>query len=413
MENTLKSLLFNNWQRKAVAIVSGLILWLFVNSSITESKTIPNVPIRIINLPADKTIIGLLPNRLLSKRVTLTLSGTRDIIQELEPGDLEVLLDVSLADSDDWVVKITKKNLVSLNPSIDLLHHITQVEHSEFVLKLSPLVTAKIPVRVLPPTGEAPEGYEFLDIWPQKLMQTVSGPAEEIDLLKVDGLELVISLEDITKADLEALKSFHGNSSYDGEVSYLVSEKLKKVQIPFRNHSLEEINDPEAEFLHLDFLRKDLLKVENEIPIRVFYPLKYSDAINAKTHPLAVGNAMREHNGIVLLTIPLFVSDVSSLFLDIVRENLEIDIVATPKSEREQLPWSLEVIDPHELEDMYVAYMRNSTSDGNLIGKRIEPLLRKRFKNYMQRLALYTSLNHPLMIEATLGDTSINVRVVK
>ena len=102
----MRKLLLNNWQRKLVAISTALIIWLFVNHSIISTKTIANVPIRIIKLPPDKTIIGLLPNGVLKKRMTLTLSGTRDVIEELEPGDLEVVIDASIIDRFDVTVMV-------------------------------------------------------------------------------------------------------------------------------------------------------------------------------------------------------------------------------------------------------------------------------------------------------------------
>ena len=180
MESVISQLLFQNWQRKGIALVTAVVVWIFVNQSITETKTIPNVPVKVINLPQDKTINGSLPNGYLSTRLTLTLSGSKDVIKELEQGDLEVLLDASTADSDDWVVQVTKKNLVSLNPSLDLRHHINSVSHAEFVIKLSDLITDTVPVWIESPTGRPPQGYEFLDIWPEKLSQTISGPKEAV-----------------------------------------------------------------------------------------------------------------------------------------------------------------------------------------------------------------------------------------
>ena len=175
MDNVVTHFFTNNGQRKFAALIMAIILWLLVDHSIIETKTIPNVPIRIINLPQDKTIMGLLPNGVLQRRISVTLSGSKEIIDKLEPGDLEVVLDVSTANSDEWVIKLTKKNLVSLNPNLDIIHNVTQVDHSEFIVKISRLVTAKIPITILPPAGDPPNGYEFLDIWPLKLTQTVSG----------------------------------------------------------------------------------------------------------------------------------------------------------------------------------------------------------------------------------------------
>ncbi len=413
MDSIISRFLFQNWQRKAVAIVSALILWLFVNGSITETKTIPNVPIRIINLPSDKTIAGLLPNRLLSKRVTLTLSGTKDVIQELEPGDLEVLLDVSSADSNEWVVKINKKNLISLNPSIDLTHHITLVEHSELILKLSRLVTAKIPITIMPPIGESPSGYEYLDIWPQKLTQSVSGAEEEIQTLRNEGLKLTINLSDITKTDLDNLKPSQANM-HDDEVSFTVPEKWRKVNIPVLNNVMEEINDPEAQSLRIDFLRKEILALNRELPIRAFYPMENSDAINPRTHPLGMNDLIHKKNDIALFSTPLYVRDVSRLFLNIISENLGMVVVAAPKSERDVLLWSLEIVDPHELEDRYVAFLLANTKPGQSASfKRREAMLRKRFREYMARLRVYTSQEKKLHLECTLEANSIKVIPVK
>jgi len=413
MDKLIGQFFIQNWQRKVVALVTALILWLFVNSSISETKTIPNVPIRIINLPPDKTIVGLLPNRLLSKRMSLTLTGSKDIIQDIEPGDLEVILDVSTAGSNEWVPQISKKNLVSLNPDIDLLHHISQVTHNEIILKLSPLVTAKIPVTILPPIGEAPAGYEFLDVWPPHLTQTVSGPEEDIQALKLSGLELALNLNDISKVEVDALKSPQG-TAHDDEVSFPVPEKWLKVAIPFRNSALEDINDPDAQNLRIDFLRKQFLPIEREMPIRVFYPVKYSDKINAKTYPMSLNEQMRIKNDIVLFTAPLFLRNVSRLFLNLISDNLEITILAAPASERSNLQWTLEVIDAHEIEDVYVAYFASSSKGQNMaLSKRKELMLRTRFREYMLRLALFKAPDQKLRLESRLGEGQIIVNPVK
>jgi hypothetical protein len=409
---TLIVRLFHNWQRKCVALLTAIIVWIFVSHSINEVKTISNVPIRIVNLPADTTIPGLLPNGILSKRITLTLTGTKDIIDELEPGDLEVLLDASTADQEEWIVQISKKNLVSLNPSIDLAHHISQVSHSNFVIKLTKLVTAKIPVTIEPPTGNPPPGYEYLDIWPQQLTQTLSGPEEEVQRLKEKGLRLVFDLGDITKQELDAIKTA-GQNQHNDEISFLVPRKWKQVAIPFRNNVMEELNDPEAQNLRIDFLRKDFLPLEKKIPIRVFYPLDNSDTINPEIFKLAIENHIQEKNGIPYLAVPLYVRDVSRLFIDVVQNYMEIVIVASPKNEREILGWSVQFVDPHELEDTYVAFSlanfiltKNSQND---ILKKREDILRKRFRDYMQRLSLYVSDEQKLHIKSYLEGNFIKV----
>jgi hypothetical protein len=415
METVIYRIFIENWQRKLVALLTGLFIWFFVNHSISETKTIPGVPIHIKNLPSGKTILGLLPNGNLSKRITLTLTGTKDVISDLEAADILVEIDASNIDHDDWVAQISKKNLKSLNPSIDIVRHTSQVEHSEFLIRMRRLVTAKIPITILPPVGEAPQGYEFLDIWPQKLFQTVSGAEEEIQALKNKGLELTLDLSQVTKGDLDSIKNANPMVAQEDEVSFLVPNKWKQVAIPFNNNALEEINDPDAHYLRLDFLRKEFLPIENQVPIRVFFPLKYLETLNPETFKLAPNASIQQAFGLHLLTTPLYVKDVSRLFLNIVRENLEITIVAAPKSEREILHWSLQVINPHELEDTYVAFLiaNNKTNKGAPISKRRETLLRKRFREYMQKLIVYTSPDHKLKLEGTLEGNEIKVVIEK
>lgn len=148
MASVMSRLIFNQWQRKLVAILIAISVWLVVNESIMTTKTIHAVPVRIINLPADKTIEGLLPNGFLSQRITLTLTGSKEVIDHLEPGDLEILLDAA-GQPHDWIVHITRKNLLSLSPEVDLERHISQISHPEFILKLIPVPSgdAKAPIK--------------------------------------------------------------------------------------------------------------------------------------------------------------------------------------------------------------------------------------------------------------------------
>lgn len=409
MESVISNVFLHNWQRKVVALIAALIIWLFVNQSITDTKTIPNVPIRITNLPADKTVLGLQPNGILSKRINLTLSGSKDVIDELEPGDLEVNLDASMANQDEWIVQINKKNLVSLNPNIDLAHHITAVNHTELVIKFSRLITAKIPINILPPVGEPPPGYEYLDLWPQRLTQTLSGPEEEIQKLKEKGFDLTFDLSDIRPEELANIKK-PGDNSQEDEIRFLVPNKWKQVAIPFHNHTFVEINDPEAQYLRIYFLRKQILPLEKELPLAIFFPLQTSDTLNPETLKIAPGKHVKYQNNIPYLSIPLFVKDVSHLFLNIVRDNLQLTLIATPPKERENLEWSLEVISAQELEDTYLAYLVSKLTMGKTttaIPKKRELLIRKRFRDYVQRLTLYVNKEQPLDLESFVEENKI------
>lgn len=407
-------LLLANWQRKILSIMTALIIWLFVNHSITETKSIPNVPVRIINPPSDKTIIGLLPNGTLKKRMTLVLSGSKDIIDNLEPGDLEVVIDAAMIDHDDWIVNISKKNLRSLISTIDLPHHITNIAYSDFVIKLTPIVTMQVPITFVNPTGEAPEGYEFLDIWPQTLNQSISGPAEEIQKLKNKGMKVTYDLGKIKKEMLDQLYAEQKSTGRD-EIFFPIPAEWKKVQVNFRNNALEDLNDPDADHLRIEFLKKDFLPLDRNISIRVFYPLEYLNLINPELYALSPGGKITTEKGVFIFNFPLFMRNISRHFMDVIRGNLEIVLIAKPKIESAVLDWTADVVNAFNLEDTYVTYMITSESmfgfgEAPGYSKKREELLRQRFKKYMQRVSLWVTPKEKLSVEAVVENKKIIVK---
>lgn len=401
---------FYQWPRKLFALLTATVIWVFANQSITATKMISSIPIRVINLPVDKTIHGLSPNGLLSKRTSLTLGGTKEVIEQLEPGDLQIVLDVS-NQPNVGSFQITKKNLVSLNPNFNLLKHITSVSHPELVIKMGPLLTEKIPLIIHSPTGTAPPGYEFLDLWPITLTQTVSGPQDEVLMLKNRGLEVSFNLNEITKEQLDALQG----GLYDDVVNFYVPDQWKKVAIPFSIQGMEPMNDPETKSLHLSFLRQQLLPIKAELPIHVFYPLKYSSTINPETYPLAPSPFIQSKNHLYTINLPLFASHVSKLFLEVVKDHIQLDIMTAPPTEREILEWGVSFIDRSHLEDTFTAFLLShykiNVEDSNGRNKDREQHFRNRFRRYMQQFALHLSPRYRFSLESRLEEGKIRVHV--
>lgn len=409
MESLIYHLIFYQWQRKLLALFTATVIWFFVSYSITATKTVTSVPIRVINLPTDKTIQGLLPNGFLTKRASLTLTGTKKIIDQLEPGDVEIILDISHLPS-SGIVQMNKKNLVSLNPNFNLPSHITAVTHPDLVIKMSPILTDKIPIMIHFPSGKPPKGYEFLDIWPVQLYQTISGPQDQILQLKNEGLELTFNLNDISKEQLDAL---HGEGLYDDEIHFDVPDQWKKVMIPLSNRGIEPINDPESEDLQLNFLRQQMIPMTNELSLDVFYPLKYQGTLNPKTYALAPTPFIQLKNDIPILKLSLFASHVSKLFLEVVKEYIQIGLVAAPLIERERLEWSINFINETHLEDTYVAFLlsNNKTSESHHNHQEREAHFRERFRTYIRRFGLYLSPEHPLELHSRLENGKIQVHI--
>ncbi len=405
MKALFERFFLRHWPRKVVALTTAIFVWFLVSQTITITRTLSDVPIRIINIPADKTVQGLLPNGLLSKRISITLTGNKSILQDLRPTDIEVVINAD-GHKESWIATITKRNLVSASQALDLHNHITDATANDLFIKLSKLVTEEIPVTITKPIGDPPKGYQFLDIWPKYLSQKVSGPEELVRELKQKGLELTFNLNRIPQSDLDALLE----KQKKDEISFLIPDTWKKVAIPFKENTLEPLNDPRADLLRIDFLKQELIPFGAELPITIFFPLKYSQTINPETYSLATNAIVEKQNGLKRLTIPLYVRDVSHLFLEVVKDNLLLIIVIAPKAAQENLHWAVEFIDEKALEEAYVTASLKQEKNANAsFTKFCEQVVRDRFRDYLRKLVFFTQDGQPLQLRAELDAHTINL----
>jgi hypothetical protein len=395
----IKNFFTENIQQKLLALVAAVLIWVVVDHSISTTKVFVNVPVRVVNLPTEKTIRGLMPNGILDRKIAVTLTGTKDVIDQIEPGDFEVVLD-AFGKPDDWIVEIAKKNLVSLNPDIDLIHNVTALSYSPMVIKLSKLVTDKIPVYIEKPKGEPPEGYQFLDVWPRKISHIVSGPEEDVLELKNKGLELVFDLADLTKEDLDSIVS--ADPKQPDEISYFVPENWKKIQIPFLHDVKQEVNGPESRHLRIDFLKKDLLTLNQPLPVSVFYPLANSNLVNPETHPLSAAEGFEKRHEIVITAKPLFVDGISRLFLDLVKDRIQLVVVAETKDSSKPLQYAIDFVDWQRIENSYIALFKELPQN--------ESYFRSRFRTYMCKMALYEAKDTPFVAQPHLLSSSISIQ---
>ncbi len=407
MITLLKNLFIVNWPRKLIALIAAIVIWFLVSHSITITRTIPNIPVRVLNIPADKTIDGLLPNGLLSERITLTMTGSRTLLDTLSGQDIEVVTDAA-GRADHWTISISKRNLVAKGPDIDIPFGITSVSPVELTIQLDPLVTDRIPITVTPPIGEPPKGYLYLDVWPQRLYQTVSGPKPQVDRLKEKGLRLTFPLSDITIQELSELRA---KSEDQDQIRFFVPESWKRVTIPFMRDQEVEINDPEAAYLHLDFLWQKLLPLDTDVPVTLFFPLNYSLTLNPDTHALASGKLLDTKNGIFTLSQPTHVRNVSRRFLETVRDSIQIVIEVVPADVAALLPWSVQFIDPKRLEEAYVkASLPADEADEQALPSTLRTKqLRERFRKYLRDFELLDADGKPLTLHPQLGPDTITL----
>ena len=380
----------------------AIIIWMFVNKSITANKTFHEIPIRIINLAEGKTIEGLQKNGFLNTKINLTLFGKTAVLSELNSSDLEVVLNAA-DQNKDWNVSITPKNVKCLNPEIDIQKNITKVMHPVLILKISNLTTDKIPIQITSPRGKAPTGYLYLDIWPYKLYVTATGPANIIKQLKQRELHVTYNLNDITEKDLEKSTSLSGQPD---ELSFFIPDSWKKIKIPELFSGSIKIDDPTAKELRIDFTKHKFLPIKTAIPITLFFPAKTSKTINPNTHTLEINDFIQEHNGIKTITLPLFAHGVSRFFLDTIKDMIQIVVIASENNSPKKSLWNIEFIYPQELENKYIAKILKEQEKNN---KTQEERLRNRFRNYMNKFRLYTPDNEKLSLTIKIDSNLIKV----
>lgn len=394
--------------RKILSLALAILIWGIAYKSMTTTKIIHNIAVRVVHLPSGTTLNDMKANGVLNKRVTLTLTGDETLLNELTGKDLEVVIDAQDT-PDQWVAKVTRKNLICLNQQIDFSKAIHRVTPMDLILKKSPLLSEKIPISLTAPVGEVPKGYQFLDVFPYQVYVTVTGPEETVQRLKAKGLTLTFNMNDISNRDLDALSTKKGGE----EIQYPVPTSWKKIQIPTISELPLEIDDPQAAGLRIDFLRQELIPIDAAIPISIFFPTKTSNTLNPETYSLATNDLIVKKNGIKVLALPLYAHGVDRLFVDTVKDMLQIVIVAAPKSERETLLWNTQIAYPRELENRYVATALSAIclEEGDLSPRLYEQTLRNRFRNYMTRFRLHTKEKKlALAIELQANTISVSLK---
>ncbi|MEM7174455.1 MAG: CdaR family protein [Chlamydiota bacterium] len=399
MRTLLKAILIQNWPRKCLSVALAISIWFLVNHSLTDKRIIYNVPIKVENVPPGKVVES--GNSRLT--VDLTLTGKKNILKDLNDRNIVVVFNAT-GQKDEWIATIRKENIRTTNPHLSISQAIRQVSRQTILIKLVNQVTEDIPIIITPPIGKAPEGYEFVDIWPQKLYVTVTGSEERLALLKSAKVKLTFNLNKIDKQELDHSQSITTQKGEDA-VSFLVPNQWKRVAIAQISPQFIPINDPAAKNLRIDFIRKETLKVNFPIPINLYFPPTARATHTAENTTLAASSWIKTLNGMPILNTTLYAKGVSPLFLEIVKNMLEIVVIIPPNWKKNTcLTWGLQLINRTELENRYVQALL-SPDGGHK--EHQETYLRNLFRNYSHRLQLFLSENEKFNLCPQLSGDSV------
>ena len=410
MKSLLKKIFIDNWQRKLLALILALITWFFINHSLSNTITISPVSVKVINLEKNKTIIGMQSNGILSENTSLHITGNTNVLKHISDSDLEIVIDLK-DHAEDFTAEISKSNLISKNPRLNIERAIKKVKPNMININFSKLITEKIDLLITKPTGEAPKGYQFLDIWPNKFYTTIRGPEEIVKKLKSNGLQLCFNLSDVTEKELNSIESSHRRGKKD-VVSFFVPTAWKKINVPDISSYPLEIADKRATALRIDFIKKDFLSLNAPIPVDLFFPVNTSDKLNPQEISLANNEFVKKINGINQITTPLFASGVSELFMDIVKEKMHIVILVEQKKDSESFEWNIQLILPLELEKTFVKKLLSEESKENSkehLSYLKEEYLKSRFRAYTNQSRLWLSDKDKLNLKITIEDNKVVV----
>lgn len=408
MISLLRNIFIRNWHRKLISLILAIIIWFVVDQSLTTTKTIGSIPIKIVNIPEGKTITGLQSTGHLNNRHLLIVTGKKSHIEDLKASDLEIVLNAAGA-SDEWIVGIEKKHLVSLNPELNIEGHISKVLANTVSIKFVPLTKEKISIYVTQPIGEAPRGYQFLDIWPYHLNLTVEGPEDVLKKLKSRGIKLTFNLNDIPLSEIERI----GVNRTKDVVTYYIPDKWKTIHLPSISEKPLQIDDPDGKLLRIDFLRSDSIPIKFDIPVVFFASPDHLSTVNPSHLSLMNNSLVSMKKGIKILNKALYTKGVSELFVKAIQDMVAISINLVPTSDESGLNWSIQFINPRILEDRYVNLMMTEAYDYEF--KDMNPIimqeyLRNRFRNYMNRFQLYTEDDKLLDLSIQLTGKELVVK---
>jgi hypothetical protein len=244
-------------------------------------------------------------------------------------------------------------------------------------------------------------------VWPKKIYHSISGPEDDVRSLVEEGIELQFDLASISKEELDTLQE---ESVQNDEVSFLVPDSWKKIRIPYLNNATQVLQGGEASDIRLDFLFEEKIPLNTSIPIWLFYPSKAVHEIPFKIKP---NEFIQERNGSLFFASPLFAANVSRLFIDTVRENLEI--IVFPTSDKPTFCWEPQFVAMEYIEALYVSRAMvmegesksKGTSRAHIIQQR--EYHRARFHEYMHRLRLFHDKTVPLSLTIMPSDGFLNI----
>lgn len=394
------------WQRILFSAIAGIFTWWYIHETLVSTRVFTDVPIYIQGLPPGKTLGGLRKDGRLMRQFSVTLKGRRKALETIKPDQIELLVNAA-GKGDIWKEELELDSIRCLNPEVQIGRDVIALEHPPLQIRLTTKISRDIQVSILPPSGSLPKGYKLIDVWPDRLTQTVEGPEEAVQALMVRRLFLTFDLNRITKQQLERMseEQFAGS-----EIFLKVPESWKHIDLPAPFGESVPLQDPQAESLILVILRPAMLALEHPIPIRISpLPIPTSTSpFNNRELKITVddGYVSMTHD-LAYWVRPVFIDGVSRDFLQTILPHLEFVVYVGTKG---NISGQFEIANAQRAERKYIQKMMQShferASDEDLLHKR----LRQQFWFYVSQMVFYDAARQPLQWDFTISGNHLRIK---
>lgn len=248
-----------NWQYRAIAAVLALFFWYLISGQ-EKVEIWLTVPVEIVNLPSDHVVTSGLANS-----IRVRARGTSTILNRLETGRINYLLDLSGVRRGLNIVNLDPKNL-NLPRAIEVV----EINPPSLELEIDRQISKTLPVRVRWQAHISPE-FELREIRVEPEYIRVRGGARILD--SVDEIETdYVEIKDetprrvIKKIDLDLFPEVEASVN-DVLVEFLFGPVLEKIWVRksvqvIADEGIKFSIDPEHVRAHLA-LPRFLVRTEN------------------------------------------------------------------------------------------------------------------------------------------------------
>ena len=231
----LKNIIVKNKALKFFSLLLAISLWFFVMGEKEAEFSFSDVPLVLINKPAD-----LIITQQTTDRISLRVSGSRTILATLSSNTIKATVDLEGVKPGTTMIKTLIDKVKLPNGT-----RITSISPAELSLTLEPMVTKKVPIH-LTMKGIPKEGYEIshVTIEPEFVkVGLAKSEAKDLEKVMTEPLDISEEKEGIEKeialvlTDLDPPRSI---SSRKVRVSVSISEKIIEKTLP--NISVELVD---------------------------------------------------------------------------------------------------------------------------------------------------------------------------